>query len=49
VLFGTGLIFATVYLRYHYVVDLIAGATLVIVCMPLETHVDKFIRRLAQK
>jgi membrane-associated phospholipid phosphatase len=49
VAFGTGLIFATVYLRYHYVVDLIAGATLVIVCMPLETHVDKFIRRLAQK
>jgi membrane-associated phospholipid phosphatase len=48
-LLGTGLIFATVYLRYHYVIDLIAGAILVIVCMPLEIHVDKFVRRLARK
>lgn len=31
--FACGLIISTVYLRYHYVIDLIAGATLAIICV----------------
>ncbi|MBU3698550.1 MAG: phosphatase PAP2 family protein [Candidatus Kapabacteria bacterium] len=46
---GSGLIFATVYLRYHYVIDLIVGALLVILCIPLESHVDKYIRKATQR
>lgn len=46
---GTGLILATVYLRYHYVVDLLAGAILVVVCMPLEARVDKYVRKVLQR
>ncbi len=43
---GSSLIFATIYLRYHYVIDLIVGGLLVLLCMPLEVRVDKFIRKL---
>jgi len=35
---GTLLIFATVYLRYHYVIDLIAGAALMILTLWLGKH-----------
>lgn len=42
---GSSLIFATVYLRYHYVVDLLVGGLLVLLCMPLEVPVDKFLRK----
>ena len=41
---GSSLIFATVYLRYHYVIDVLVGIALVFVCMPLEVPVDKFLR-----
>lgn len=45
VVIGGSLIFATVYLRYHYVVDLLVGGVLVLLCMPLEVPVDKFLRK----
>lgn len=41
---GTLLIFATVYLRYHYVVDVAAGAILVIPCLLTSTWVNGFFR-----
>ncbi|MEY3387109.1 MAG: hypothetical protein RIR53_1920 [Bacteroidota bacterium] len=45
---GSGLILATVYLRYHYAIDLLVGAILVTLCMPLECHVDNYLRKRAQ-
>jgi membrane-associated phospholipid phosphatase len=43
---GTGLIISTVYCRYHYVVDLIAGALLAFVTVPLaERLYDGWMRR----
>jgi membrane-associated phospholipid phosphatase len=42
---GSSLVFATIYLRYHYVVDVLVGAGLVLLCMPLEVPVDKFMRK----
>ncbi|MFM8771304.1 MAG: phosphatase PAP2 family protein [Candidatus Kapaibacterium sp.] len=42
---GGSLIFGTVYLRYHYVVDLLVGGLLVLLCMPLEVPVDKYLRK----
>jgi membrane-associated phospholipid phosphatase len=46
-LYGTGalLIIATVYQRYHYVIDLLAGALLAIVCILTSPRVDAAIRR----
>jgi membrane-associated phospholipid phosphatase len=44
VIIGGSLVFATVYLRYHYVVDVLVGALLVVVCLPLEGPVDRWIR-----
>lgn len=38
---GSGLIFATVYLRYHYVIDVIAGAVFFYVSLKLEKSVSK--------
>jgi len=42
---GSSLIFATIYLRYHYVIDVLVGGFLVLLCMPLEVPVDKFLRK----
>jgi membrane-associated phospholipid phosphatase len=39
---GTLLIFATVYLRYHYVVDLIAGAIFMVLTLWLGKHLFKW-------
>ncbi|MBU3678773.1 MAG: hypothetical protein FGM32_04090 [Candidatus Kapabacteria bacterium] len=46
---GGSLIFGTVYLRYHYVVDLLVGGFLVLLCMPLEVPVDKYVRKTLKK
>ncbi len=46
---GCSLIFGTVYLRYHYVVDLLVGGLLVLLCMPLEVPVDKYVRKTLKK
>lgn len=44
VVIGGSLVFATVYLRYHYAIDVIVGALLVAVCLPLEAPVDRWLR-----
>ncbi len=41
---GSGLIFATVYLRYHYVVDVIAGAVFALLTIYLEPKVRNFFK-----
>ena len=41
---GSSLIFSTVYLRYHYVVDVIAGITLCLVTLRLEPSIRKFLQ-----
>lgn len=41
---GTLLIFATVYLRYHYVIDVVAGALLVIPCLLTADRVHALFR-----
>ena len=48
VLIGGSLVFSTVYLRYHYVVDVLVGAALVAVCLPLERPVDRWIKTRLQ-
>ncbi|MFC2131164.1 phosphatase PAP2 family protein [Bacteroidota bacterium] len=45
-IFGTSLIFATVYLRYHYVVDLIAGIILAFLTIWLEPKISVKLRKL---
>lgn len=42
-LLGLSILIATIYLRYHYIVDLIAGAILVIPVLLLEPKIQKFI------
>lgn len=42
---GTSLIISTVYLRYHYVVDVVVGIILVLVLLPGEIPVDKYCRK----
>ncbi len=45
---ATGLIISTVYCRYHYVIDLIAGATLACISVPLGDRVyDRWVARAA--
>lgn len=44
-LIGGSLIFSTVYLRYHYVVDLIVGALLAVVTLRLEPSANAAIRK----
>lgn len=44
VVIGGSLVFSTVYLRYHYVIDVVVGAILVGVCLPLERPADQWIR-----
>jgi membrane-associated phospholipid phosphatase len=46
---GTSLIISTVYLRYHYVVDVLVGIVLVLVLMPAEIAVDKYCRKYLAK
>lgn len=46
---GGSLVFGTVYLRYHYVVDLLVGGLLVLLCMPLEVPVDKYVQKTLKK
>jgi membrane-associated phospholipid phosphatase len=41
---GALLIVATVYERYHYVVDLIAGVVWMIICVVLSPHLYRFIK-----
>jgi len=41
---GALLIVATVYQRYHYVVDLIAGVVWMIICVVLSPHLYRFIK-----
>jgi len=47
--FGTGLIFATVYLRYHYVVDILAGIALAGLTIWLEPKIREMLRRAGFK
>ncbi|MBM4178446.1 MAG: phosphatase PAP2 family protein [Ignavibacteria bacterium] len=46
---GGSLIVSTVYLRYHYVVDVLAGIILVFLLLPAEIPVDKYCRNYIQK
>ncbi len=48
VVIGGSLVFSTVYLRYHYVVDVLVGAALVAVCLPFERPVDRWIKTRLQ-
>ena len=41
---GTLLIVATVYQRYHYVVDLVAGALFMVLCVSTSPHLYSFIK-----
>ncbi|MCX6147447.1 MAG: phosphatase PAP2 family protein [Candidatus Kapabacteria bacterium] len=43
---GSSLIFSTVYLRYHYVVDLVAGAFFCIIALYLEPKLKAFLLKL---
>jgi membrane-associated phospholipid phosphatase len=45
---GTLLIIATVYQRYHYVVDLVAGAIFMVLCVATSPHLYSFIKRRYQ-
>lgn len=46
---GGSLIFSTVYLRYHYVVDVLAGALLALITLPLEPYVNGLVNRLLRR
>lgn len=46
---GTSLIFATVYLRYHYVIDVIAGLILGILMIYIEPVLRNFINKIRKK
>lgn len=48
-IFGLSLIAATVYLRYHYVVDLIVGAILAYVSIKIEPIIGNWIKKKLQK
>lgn len=45
VVIGSSLILSTVYLRYHYAVDLLVGAALALITLPLEPFVSRWIDR----
>ncbi len=47
--FGTGLFFSTVYLRYHYAIDVIAGALLAIITLYTAEPVASFFRRIKKR
>ena len=44
VVIGGSLIFSTVYLRYHYVIDLVVGAVLAVVVLALEPVVNQWLK-----
>lgn len=46
---GGSLIFATVYLRYHYVVDILAGVLLALITLPLEPYANGLVNRLIRR
>jgi membrane-associated phospholipid phosphatase len=46
---GLGLIFSTIYLRYHYVIDLIAGSLLAMVTLYTSAPIMNFFIRLKRK
>lgn len=46
---GGSLIISTVYLRYHYVVDVLVGAVLAVVTLPVERWVDGWLRTRRKK
>lgn len=46
---GTGLIFSTVYLRYHYVIDVIAGSLLAVITLYTSAPVMNFFLRVKVK
>ena len=48
-LFGISIIFATLYLRYHYFVDIIAGVFFAIISLCLEPSLKKIIHKYAQR
>ncbi len=41
---GSSLIFATVYLRYHYVVDIMAGVIFAVLCIIIEPKIRAFLK-----
>lgn len=49
VVIGGSLIFSTVYLRYHYVVDVMVGAVLAVITMPLEPYVNQWVMNMRDK
>jgi len=46
---GGSLIFSTVYLRYHYVVDILVGAILALITLPLEPFANRLVSRLMHR
>jgi len=48
-IFGVSIIFATLYLRYHYFVDIIAGVVFAIVSLLLEPSFNKLFRNTLKK
>jgi membrane-associated phospholipid phosphatase len=48
-LIGSGLIFSTVYLRYHYVIDLIAGALVALLTLYTATPLMNFLLKQKRK
>jgi len=46
---GGSLIFSTVYLRYHYVVDIIVGTVFALVTLPLEPYANTLVSRLIRR
>jgi membrane-associated phospholipid phosphatase len=46
---GVGLIFSTIYLRYHYVIDLIAGALIAMITLYTSTPVMNFFLRFKRR
>lgn len=48
-IFGISLIFATIYLRYHYLVDIIAGIIFAALSLWLEPIFNKYFRNIVNK
>lgn len=46
---GGSLIFATLYLRYHYLVDVLAGMVGCLICLHVEPHISRFLRKRIDK
>jgi membrane-associated phospholipid phosphatase len=46
---GGSLIISTVYLRYHYLIDVVVGILLVVMLLPMEIPVDKYCRNYLNK